>query len=558
MLDSINRASVASMTNRELGKILLLPVRLCIAQYADEVRSYIARYWVQKGTPVPALTTANTAQFARIKIQVKSVSSAEWKGRFTDFMSLFVTSNAQTFRSAWLFPRILQTVIAELGLSNRQVSECLLVLFLHQAHLYGRLWTNDCLGGFGMFGSDRDISGLRESSLVDAGLLTLAHPKNPNRAVSTFGRLTLLKRSWTSMTQGSSAAQAVIRDSSVSHPSWAKPFFDGLIWPFEFDFAHIPTCLEEPIQVGTRAPKVPEVQKKAYVNAFMIAVLCGLYCRLMHLKSVCVSQDYDAFTTLLFEGCKFGDDLWKSELFFFDKLSEITPSLAKEILAFYQSGILGLHSSTSVYDKLKGLLPQHTDFVKRVMEDGRFQIDQHWLLDRAFVQSYRAKLSTVKLPDWVGEYGQKFGSASTMKHLVQVVHIPTFWILPRTKDEALDICTAPIPIALQSRVKPPLELPEVSVDALRVPGHDSAWISSVENSVGNTAFCLETSAVGGEEEDDVVIASVADKFQLFEEVASTDVADQVSIVDSMCFGTISLFCRRWKMPSLLVAMRSQR
>ena len=508
--------------------MLLLPVRLCIAQYADEVRSYIARYWVPKGTLVPDLTTANTEQFARIKIQVKSVSSAEWKGRFTDFMSLFVTSNAQTFRSAWLFPRILQTVVAELGLSIRQVSECLSVLFLHQAKSYGRLWNNDCLGGFGMFGIDQDLNGPQFSSLVDAGLLTLAHAKDPKRTVMSTSRLVLLSRCWNALPQHSSAAQAAILSGSVSHPSWAQPFFDGLNLHFEFDFAHIPSCLNQEIARGS---KLPTAKTKVHINAFMIAVLCGLFCRLMHLKAVCVSRNYDAFRTLLLEGCKRGDELWKAELIFFDKLSEITPSLTKEMLAFYQSGILGLHTSETVCNKLKTLsrqLPAQAAFIKGLMQEGTFQIDEHWLLDRRFMQAYRARLDELKLPDWVSKFATQFGNSTTSFHMQNVTHVATLWIVPRVKDEVFAICTSPIPVALQNRLKPPFELAEVSVDASRGDEPEPAWISSV--GVDN-APSLEMTAVGEDEEEDPVIASVNHDSLLFEQVNSTEVevADQVRL-----------------------------
>lgn len=54
---------------------------------------------------------------------------------------------------------------------GEQHEKCLLVLFLHQARLYGRFGNNDCLGGFGMFGTDQEINGPPLSSLVDAGLL---------------------------------------------------------------------------------------------------------------------------------------------------------------------------------------------------------------------------------------------------------------------------------------------------------------------------------------------------------------------------------------------------
>jgi hypothetical protein len=97
---------VPSMRIQELGKFLVLPVRFCIAQYADEVRSYISRYWVSKGQTVPDLSTVSSEQFARLnpKIRVESVTSATWKNRFTDFASLFLAITAKTFRSSWLFP----------------------------------------------------------------------------------------------------------------------------------------------------------------------------------------------------------------------------------------------------------------------------------------------------------------------------------------------------------------------------------------------------------------------------------------------------------------------
>lgn len=107
-----------------------------------------------------------------------------------------------------------------------------------------------------------------------------------------------------------------------------------------------------------------------------------------------------------------------------------------------------------------------------------------------------------------------------MKH---ASHIPTLWIVPRLKDEVFEICTWPIPIALQSRVKPPFELPEVSVDAFGGAELDSAWISSV--GVDNATLSLEMTAVGEHEEEDLVIASVNDDFRLFEEVNSTEVVD---------------------------------
>jgi len=536
------------MTNSELGRILLLPVRLCIAQYADEVRSYIARYWVEKGESVPDLTTANTAQFNNIKIQVKSISSAEWKSRFTDFASLFVTFTSKTFRSAWLFPRILQAVIAELGLSNRQVSDCLLVLFLHQAQSYGRLWNNDCLGGFGMFGIDQDFNGPQLSSLADSGLLTLAHPRDPNRSVSSKARMVLLSRSWTSLPQQSSAAQATIRQGSVSHPAWAKPFFDGLIWPFEFNFAHIPSFLVQRIERGMK----PKTEKRAYINAFMLVVLCGLYCRLQHLKAICVSQNYVAFKTLLLEGCKHGDELWQAELKFFDQITDITLTLAKDMLAFYQSGILGLHSCETVCEKLKNLPTAQADFIKALIQGGRFQIDQHWLLDRVYMQAYRAKIAKLELPDWVPGFAVQFGNYTTSHHMKHVSHTPTFWIFPRVKDEVLEVCGEAIPVALRNVVKVPVELNDVSLEASRNDDLGRAWIGSIDN----VPISLEMIAVGGDEGEDLVIASVVDDSHLFGHVNSTEVADQVANLDLTCFETISLFLRRWKMPSLLMAMRS--
>jgi hypothetical protein len=517
---------VPSMRIQELGKFLVLPVRFCIAQYADEVRSYISRYWVSKGQTVPDLSTVSSEQFARLnpKIRVESVTSATWKNRFTDFASLFLAFTAKTFRSSWLFPRILQAVIAEINLSDVQVKECLLPLFLHQAHTYGRFWDNDRLAGFAMFGIDQDTNAPLSSSLVDAGLLTLVHPKVPNRAVSAVGRLVLLSRSWTSIPRPCSTSHSASRRGSsaaLTQPSWAKPFFDGLIWLHEFEFAHIPDRLGEPI---ARSATVPTSTKRIFINAFMTVVLCALYCRLEHIKSVCKSQNYDAFRTLLCEGCEFGDDLFKAELTFFDGLSKFTKTNAREILAFYQSGLLGLHSSEAVYQKIRKLPVPQAVHIKQLLQQGTFHVDQHWLSDRRFMQQYRAKLVSVVLPDWVDRFVETFSTNQTRTIMLQLNHSPALWIIPRFKNEDLEICFEEIPRALRNRVKPVLELPETLATARPVDELDS-FISHSE--IISESF--EIAAVLQEEED-IIVATACDECQIFEGLRSTDVVD----VDQVC------------------------
>jgi len=512
LLSSVNPLSVATMSYQDLGRLLLLPVRLCIAQYSEEVRTYISRYWVTNGKPIPELVAANAEKFAAIGISVESVTSIAWKKRFTDFSSLLATFSSRTFRSTWLFPRILQTIVTELSLSQIQVSQCLLVLFLHQAQSYGRLWTNECLGGFGAFGCDQDFSSSSSSSLVDAGLLTLAHPKIPNRAVSHKSRLVLLSRSWTSIPRRTPAAPILrrVNEGTAIHPPWSKAFFDGLIWPREFDLAHI----SNPNPEGNP----PKSKSRIHMNVFMTVVSIGLFCRVMHLKALSLSQKRAAFTKLLFEGCVHGDDLFEAELKFLDNMKAsdkclgLTINVTREIMAFYQSGILGLHSCTTVFDKLKSLSDEQFADIKQLFRDGRFQIDQHWLLDSRFMQAYRARSANLEMPTWIGDFVRAHSVNHTRKHMEGINHVPVHWILPRFKDEILEISTSPIPNAIRSFVRPIPEVHEIAdADAPSLDEISPDWLDAVPLAEQTSAVPLCVDLV----EEDMVVESFERGTQLF-------------------------------------------
>ena len=524
LLASIDRASVSSMSHQELARHLLLPVRLCIAQYSEEVRAYIARYWAKKASSIPELVYENSGQFASLGIRVESVTSAAWKSRFTDFGSLLACFSAKSFRNTWTFPRILQTVIVELSLSQVQVSECLLVLFQHQAHSYGRLWTSECLGGVGMFGHDQDFSGSRQSNLVDAGLLTLVHPKNPNRIVANNGKLVLLCRSWPSIPRQTSTAPVPRpgNEGTVSHPSWSKPFFDCLVWLREFDWALFPSALEETIPHNAKLPKPDKAEKpkRVHMNVFMIVVTSGLFCRVMHLKALSASQNYAAFKTLLFDGCSHEDPLWQAEIKFLDTMkSVLTLGVAKEILAFYQSGILGMHSCSTVCEKLRNLPDGQLTDIKELMRTGQFQIDKHWLLNRAFMQAYRAKSTDLEMPIWVAAFVRAHSARHTALHMGGVNHVAVPWIIPRYKEEAL---TAPIPLAFRSVLKPIPELEEITVPPPSIDEFALQWTSPVQET-------LEVTAIPDSLEDDLVLEGFLDEEELFAVTHVSEIVDEVFI-----------------------------
>ena len=270
------------------------------------------------------------------------------------------------------------------------------------------------MDGTDPFGGVDTISG-------DAGLLTLVH--QIDRTVHKQGLKTLLCHVWV----GGAPTEECL-PSRPERPSFAEPFLKSLAWT---------TALK-----GLTDDK--PVGKRAHVCAHMLLVLVSLFCRIRHLHALISNGDAKTFHQLLYAGiCSTEVALQQNELKFLDEVLCCTPRDAKQIIAFWQAGICGLHSYDIIRDNLVRLGKNKCtfDWLKKVIFEGEFQIDRDWLLNRSFLVDYRRH--DAELPVWILPTDSGNGLIKTsIGHLC-----PLNWIIPRTRDEDVAVLgiSEPVP-----------------------------------------------------------------------------------------------------------------
>ena len=319
--------------------------------------------------------------------------------------------------------------------------------------MYGRSWSEYRLDGVDAFDSVVTVTG-------DGGLLTLAH--EPNRMVHKDGMRQLISRVWlgggvhdhnnTTPTRG--------RNAQRQPEPFAIAFTSSLVW------------------TDGLAQSIPQKSSRAYICAFMHLVLFGLYCRLRHLFELIDNKDALTFRRVLYSGCAEDDALISKEISFLPDARSCSPVQAKQIIAFWQSGVCGLHSADQIRDNLKDPKPELFTWVQNAFNSRLFQIDRDWLNDRHFIALYRRK--DARLPEWVQNAVKGFASN---KHLLCIGHVcEVDWLVPKNGDENLDLLNmreADSSI-LTDKVRLVWTEPQVHDDALPQPFSD-AIVQPVSN-----------------------------------------------------------------------------
>ena len=465
------------------GHRLTLVVRFAIAQYVADVHKHIAKNWLHdSGRRLPSLCFANADAFRKLGLTVDSTSSNAWINRNTDFFHVLPLSEKLDFQ------RVLLTVRAELQMSDGDFTgetlfagqviftqsfflAILVPAFFHEALLYGKSWTELQLNGTGPFDGIETITG-------DAGLLTLAH--EPTRKIHKNGLKTLLSRVWVGDVakgkelgvKGKRAKDPLI----VREDAFATPFLKSLVFTPDLE------RLTVKVPVNSKTPR-----QRGSVCAFMQVVLVSLFCRLRHLQTLITGNDISTFHRLLYTGCYGDKDLVAAELKFVDIVEDCTAVDAKNILAFWQAGICGLHSYNVVHDNIKGVAQKvgvHNWMVK-ILSNGTFNLDRDWLLNRKFQARYRSKIAI--LPKWDVSCFSTSGSrvpiiVTSIGHLEKLA-----WIVPRNDIESLDSLDmeeAPGSI-LTAEIKAVWNQPDVSDCAFPLPSSHS--LTAVSYSIPESA-----------------------------------------------------------------------
>ena len=291
--------------------------------------------------------------------------------------------------------------------------------FLREARSYGRSWSEYHLGGFEVFDGMQTVTG-------DSGLITLAHELG--RTVHHDGARVLISRAWIGGQVRGDQSKTVGKKRS-RHAS---------VEPFAIEFVR---SLEwSPALQGLINRKNGSTSTRSNISAFMHLVLFGLYCRLRHLHQLIERKDVETFRRVLYAGCSGDYDLIEHENAFLSDAGSCTVLQAKQIVAFWQGGVCGLHS----HDQIKARLTQAVnddrpalfDWVKHAFAQRLFQIDQNWIRNRQYLASYRRKQA--RFPDWLMVQVSRFADAHHARRLLGIGHVEAVhWLIPMNDGENL-------------------------------------------------------------------------------------------------------------------------
>jgi hypothetical protein len=283
----------------------------------------------------------------------------------------------------------------------------------------------------------------------DSGLLTLAH--EPNRMVHREGKFHLISHVWLGGGLPDHENITPTRGRSTQRQPtapFATAFNSSLDW------------------TEGLAQSIPSTSKRAYICAFMHLVLFGLFCRLRHLSKLIEAKDELTFRRVLYSGCAADEDLVSKEIGYLRDAGSCSPVQARQIIAFWQSGVCGLHTADQIKDNLRNPSQDVFDWVQRAFNSRAFQIDRDWLNARVFLASYRRK--DAHLPKWVATEVKGFGN----KHLLCIGHVFSVdWVVPRNADEdliSLGMQEAPSSILTDS-IRHVWSEPQISDDAILQP-----------------------------------------------------------------------------------------
>ena len=412
---------------------LTLLVRIAIAQYVDDVNRFIAKQWLAKPDyRLPTLCVENAERFETLDLTVESCSGQNWGRRKLDFVHFLQTTKVTS--KSMTFLRVLHTIRTELSLSDEAYTgkielhyrtcnvglELIIPAFCREARKYGRSWTEYNLDGVEAFDSIETVTG-------EAGLLTLAH--EPGRMVHRDGKRQLISRVWLGgpAQDHNRATPTRRRQPMTSAEPFAVAFNRSLDWTED-----LARCIQRPSD--------SDVQNRAYVCAFMHLVLFGLFCRLRHLSELIESKDVQTFHRVLYSGCSGDDVLVSKETEYLSDARDCTYTQAKQIVAFWQAGICGLHSFEQIHDNLKKRARHDPDmfrWIESSFKSKAFQIDKDWLDKRNFIASYRRKEACI--PKWVASGVKRFAKRQNLPHLLEIGHVCAVdWIVPRSAAEVLD------------------------------------------------------------------------------------------------------------------------
>jgi hypothetical protein len=266
-----------------------------------------------------------------------------------------------------------------------------------------------------------------ETVTGDAGLLTLAH--DGDRMVHHAGKDSLISRVWvggnvqdpknTTPTRG----QGRRHRSTSQVESFAVDFMRSLEWN------------------DALLPVNPPKRSRSHVCAFMHLVLFGLYCRLRHLFDLIERKDAATFRRVLYSGCCGDSRLVSTEVEFLSGAGNCSSVFAKQMLAFWQGGICGLHGPELIFKTLQRVVADENqdlfNFIQRAFKSDLFQIDRCWLGKREFMSAYRRKEAQL-LPDWLITEVKRFAKPTHQRLLLVIGHVEAAsWIVPRAPDENL-------------------------------------------------------------------------------------------------------------------------
>ena len=283
--------------------------------------------------------------------------------------------------------------------------------------MYGRSWSEYHLGGVDVFDGVQTVTG-------DSGLLTLAH--DFGRTVHHDGARVLISRAWIGGQvhgdQPKTAAKKKSRHAIVE--PFAIAFVRSLEWSASLQ--------------GLIIRKNGSTPTRSNISAFMHLVLFGLYCRLRHLHDLIERKDAETFRRVLYSGCSDDYELIEHENKFLSDAGSCSVLQAKQIVAFWQGGVCGLHS----HEQIKGRLTQVANddkpglflWVQGAFSSRRFQIDSHWIRNREYVAAYRRK--DTRLPGWLIDQVLRFVDSHHERRLLVIGHVePVNWLIPMNADE---------------------------------------------------------------------------------------------------------------------------
>ena len=402
---------------------LTLAIRLGIVQIDRDSRGYISKNF-DLGfhfDQLPFLCSRNAAHLTSLGLTVNSVSSPRWGNKFSEFIQFLVPESSP---KNWPFQCYFITLVKEMALTPEHLQGIFMETFRRQAHSVGETWDGKHLGGFS------PLLPCESTVIRDRGLLTLAHDKTfPVRPIISKQRKVLLMRCWIN---GSYVVPE--KPSKILRTlDWALPFVNSLTIPNDFK--------DWPKRVAGRFQ----------FNAFISIVVLSLHARLLHLHLIRVqsSRQLD-FLQLLYSGCQENEGLRQSEYQLLRNLkhSKVKMNQAREIVGFFQSGLLGIYPALAIQGRLQMIMNDSSWFdtsLHIISDPVLFDIDRDWIRNAEFVTLYRK--CEADLPQWQSQF-VALRPIGEQARILGFGHDPVTWPVPHQCQD-LDNLSPDIPEALR-------------------------------------------------------------------------------------------------------------